>query len=99
MGIEEKFVKELFIDTSDYSSTFLYLDLLQAYGNRAYKERMLWSLTEQPDFISNGDFYEGASMFMNIPLYTRYGNCTVDTVPFYILEIKMNDPSDHTLID
>ena len=79
MGIEESYVNDLYIDKSDYSSTFLYMDMEQPYGNRAYKERMLWSLSETPDFVDE-DYFDGdnfMSSFISIPLYSRLGNQTV----------------------
>ena len=84
MGITESSVGDLWIDESNYSSLFLYLDFNQLYGNRAYKERLLWTLTDTPDFVNEEylDGYDFIPSFINIPLYTRLGNCTVDEV-FY----------------
>ena len=51
MGIQQQNVDDLNLDLSNYASTFLYTDYGHAYGNRAYQERLLWSLDSTPDFV------------------------------------------------
>ena len=76
MGVQETYFKDLEFDTSNIRSTFLMQDLGQAYGNRAYEERELWSLSQTPEFVPtylNG--IPAMFTFLSIPLYSRIANC------------------------
>ena len=78
MGVQESYFKDLEVDTSNIRSTFLMQDLGQAYGNRAYEERELWSLSQTPEFVTtevNG--IPVPFTFLSIPLYSRISNCLV----------------------
>ena len=78
MGVQETYMEFLEVDTSNIHSTFLMTDLGQAYGNRAYEERELWSLSQTPEFIPTSlNGLDAMFSFVSIPLYTRIGNCTV----------------------
>ena len=76
------YIDDLNIDTSNYSSTFLFEAIYLEYGNRAYQERLLWSLSQTPDFVDeiSIDGVELQYPFLNIPLYTRLVNIPMDTV-------------------
>ena len=101
MGLMNNYIDDLNIDTSNYSSTFLFEAIYPEYGNRAYQERLLWSLSQTPDFIdeSSTDGAELQYPFLNIPLYTRLVNIPMDTVDYKNLFIQLNDPNDHATVD
>ena len=79
MGVQQEQIALLGLDTSQISSgTFLFQDNGRSYGNRAYEERELWSLSQAPEFVPETlDGQTAMFAFMNIPIYSRMANCTV----------------------
>ena len=78
MGVQEKYIGNLEFDNSNIRSTFLLQDVGQAYGNRAYEERELWSLSQTPEFVPTElDVIPAMFTFLSIPLYARIANCAV----------------------
>ena len=84
MAMLEKWRGTDVINLDDWQSYFLLEDLYHTYGNRAYKERPLFTTKTTPDWVENKD---ALWTNMNIPLFTRFANTTIDSLEMTYLFI------------
>lgn len=98
MGVQSDMMNQQVIDPDIYSNTFVFADYYHSYGNKGYKERALWSSADIPPFV---DLIEDDYRFqlINLPVFMRMANVTMDDLTMSNLIIQMNDPEDHTTID
>ena len=68
----------VYIEPGNDESLFLLAVYGLDYGNRAYKERSLWTTDGKPSWYSGAD--DGGNMVMNIPRFTAMANCTIDDI-------------------
>lgn len=67
-----------------------------AKENLYYKQRVIFSLREEPDWASDSG---GDYMLVNLPNFCYWSERTMDDTHYRYLLIKMKDSKDHKLID
>ena len=65
-----------------------------AKKNLYYKERVLFSMYQQPDWTSDGDY-----LLVSLPIFSYMSEFTMDAINYRYLMIKMQNKNDHAKID
>ena len=96
MGTSAGVVSSANIDTSNYNSTILLVSNNVAKRNMYYRERVIFSLYQTPDWAQT----ESSNYFLvSLPTFNYMSEQLMDENHYKVLMIRMHDPSNHDLID
>ena len=84
------------VDPHQFNSTLLMVNNDAAKENLYYKQRVIFSLREEPDWASDSG---GDYMLVNLPNFCYWSERDMDETHYKYLLIKMKDSKDHELID
>ena len=84
------------LDPSNFTSTILLVSNNVAKRNLFYRERIIWSLYQKPDWADdNGGNY----FLVSLPTYNYMADLAMEENNYRYLMIRMKDPSNHGLIN
>ena len=94
MGTFEK-ITSFGIDLEDYNDVVMMIYQHRGIMPVSYDFRPLFTSKNNPDFLRGNKYYAT----MQFPMFCQITDATMDSNIYDIIYIKVNDPSDHALID